>query len=129
MITFNPSPNFTRIDTQVVSSEHFKRNVPEDWIENIKEDLTYDYGSYSCQIIPKDEIIVSKNDFEIDQMIGGHYRIIGTILNQYQEIWGGDSACKDHYDEELVKEVYDKWDGKLFLSYDYYGRMNYVIES
>ena len=72
---------------------------------------------------------MSKNDFEIDQMIGGHYRIIGTILNQYQEIWGGDSACKDHYDEELVKEVYDKWDGKLFLSYDYYGRMNYVIES
>jgi len=52
---------------------------------------------------------VNKSDYYIDQMIGGQYRITnGTI-----DVWGGDSACEDHYNEELVNDIYNRWDGEL----------------
>jgi len=52
---------------------------------------------------------LDKSAFTVEQMIGGQYRITNGNL----VVWGGDSACEDHYSEELANDIYARWDGSV----------------
>ena len=56
---------------------------------------------------------VNKLDYELFQYIGGHFGIckIGTYGGEC--IFGGDSAWEDCYDLDLMKSIYEQWDGNL----------------
>ena len=51
-----------------------------------------------------------KEKYSIYQTIGGQYAIVDDNNNI---IFGGDSACEDHYDIGFIKDVYERWDGSL----------------
>ena len=46
----------------------------------------------------------------IDELAGGQYAIIDDNNNI---VFGGDSACEDHYNKDYIREVFDRWDGSL----------------
>lgn len=56
---------------------------------------------------------VNKLDYELFQYIGGQFGIckIGTYGGEC--IFGGDSAWEDCYDLDLLKSIYEQWDGNL----------------
>jgi hypothetical protein len=64
---------------------------------------------------------VNKNEYEVEKMIGGQYRIFNHANNMC--IYGGDSANDDFYNKELMDEIYDDWDGTLT-----YNGKDYKIE-
>lgn len=66
-------------------------------------------------------IKVNKEDFEIECSMSGVYSIEGYINDELMTVWGGDSACEDHQDEELVNHIYNEWDGKLRQTEDWIG--------
>ena len=52
----------------------------------------------------------SKENYQVHQMIGGQYAIVNE---NYNIVFGGDSACEDHYDINYIQDVYNHWDGLL----------------
>ena len=57
--------------------------------------------------------IVHTSDYEVFSYIGGHYGICLINSHGVDCVYGGDSACEDHYDLEFMTEVLNNWDGKL----------------
>ena len=55
---------------------------------------------------------VDKTDFFVNQFMGGQYGICNTPSGAGC-VFGGDSACEDHYNEEYMNEVYASWNGTL----------------
>ena len=53
---------------------------------------------------------ITKEKFEVRQTLGGQYAIFNENNNI---IFGGDSACEDHYDLGFMQDVFDRWDGSL----------------
>jgi hypothetical protein len=53
-----------------------------------------------------------KSDFKIYKMEGGQY-FIGLHNDWNERIYGGDSACEDHYDLPLMKSILANWNGIL----------------
>lgn len=59
------------------------------------------------------EAKVNKTDYEVYEFLGGQF---GICLNGESGggcIFGGDSACEDHYKRDYIQSVYDAWDGVL----------------
>ena len=52
----------------------------------------------------------SKSNYRVHQMIGGQYAIVNENNNI---VFGGDSACEDHYNIGFMQDVYESWDGSL----------------
>ena len=52
----------------------------------------------------------SKLNYRVHQMIGGQYSIID---NNHNIVFGGDSACEDHYNIDYMNDVFNHWDGSL----------------
>ena len=61
-----------------------------------------------------DVITVSKKDFEIYDYIGGYFGVCLSCCFGANCVYGGDSACEDHYDKELIESIYDGWNGTLY---------------
>lgn len=55
---------------------------------------------------------VDKTDFCVNQFMGGQYGICYSASGACC-VFGGDSACEDHYNEEYINEVYASWNGTL----------------
>ena len=51
-----------------------------------------------------------KEKFEVRQTLGGQYAIFNENNNI---VFGGDSACEDHYNIGFMQDVYESWDGSL----------------
>ena len=48
---------------------------------------------------------ITKEKFEVRQTLGGQY----AIFNENNSIiFGGDSACEDHYDLGFMQDVFDR---------------------
>lgn len=56
---------------------------------------------------------VNKNEYGVFNFFDNYYGIckIGTYGGEC--IFGGDSAWEDCYDLDLIKSVYEQWDGNL----------------
>jgi hypothetical protein len=52
----------------------------------------------------------TKSKYRIHQTMGGQYAIVDINNNI---VFGGDSACEDHYDIGFMQDVYESWDGSL----------------
>ena len=77
----------------------------------------------------KNIIKVNKEDFEIECSMSGVYSIEGYVKGENMVVWGGDSACEDHHDEDLAKEIFENWNGELVLAENWIGHEDqYVIE-
>jgi len=61
-----------------------------------------------------EQIEVFKDEFEIHKHTGDYYSISLKHSHGDNNIWGGDSAWSDCYDYELVKSIFDSWDGTLY---------------
>ena len=60
---------------------------------------------------------VNKKNYEVHQFISGYF---GIIEKKTQDcVYGGDSACEDHYDEELMNTIFNNWDGSLEFDSNY----------
>lgn len=57
--------------------------------------------------------------------MGGYFGICTSCSFGANCVYGGDSACGDHYDKELIESVFNEWDGKLVWDQKY----GYQIES
>lgn len=55
---------------------------------------------------------VDKYYFSVHQFIGGQYGICYSTSGAGC-VFGGDSACEDHYNEQYINEVYASWNGTL----------------
>jgi len=53
---------------------------------------------------------LKKENYRVHQMIGGQYAIVNENNNI---VFGGDSACEDHYNIGFMQDVYESWDGSL----------------
>ena len=64
---------------------------------------------------------VNKEDFIIESTIGNdpYYAIVhkDDTYWEWSVVFGGDSACEDHYDLESVQAVYNDWDGVVWIQY------------
>lgn len=75
------------------------------------------------------EIKVLKKDFEIykHELSSEPYYSISLKNSQGgNNVYGGDSACEDHYSKSLMKDIFSQWDGTLKYTGDLYG---YQIEA
>ncbi len=66
---------------------------------------------------------VDKAEYEVFEFLSGYFGICrdgGTGC-----VYGGDSACEDHYNREFIQGVYDRWDGALKDC----GKYGYQIET
>ena len=79
-----------------------------------------DHITYNGQ----DVIRVFKKDYGIDQYISGYYGICKNASTSEACIFGGDSAWADCYDIDIMKSVYENWDGTLV----HCGKYGYKIE-
>ena len=65
----------------------------------------------------------NKKFYRVHQMIGGQYAIVD---DNYNIVFGGDSACEDHYDINYMNDIFNRWDCSLnedgLLDYD---RLNF----
>lgn len=52
----------------------------------------------------KNVIKVNKSKFSIERSLSGIYSIEGCIDGVMMAVWGGDSACEDHHDVELMSD-------------------------
>ena len=66
---------------------------------------------------------VNKEDYHVHQFLSGYYGICGDIHGG-NCIFGGDSACEDHYNEEYMNEIYENWDGELVYTDNYGYQIN-----
>lgn len=68
-----------------------------------------------------DTIRVFKSDFEIYQHLNNYYSI--ALKGSYggHTVAGGDSASEDCYDKNLMKNIYQQWDGTLKYQGEKYG--------
>jgi hypothetical protein len=66
----------------------------------------------------------NKSEFSVEQFIGGQFAIVDNT-NQ-KVVFGGDSANEDHYNEEYINDVFERWDGTLKYTGEIYG---YQIEA
>lgn len=72
---------------------------------------------------------VSKSSFEIFSYMGGYYGICKIGSHGGDCIYGGDSACEDHYNLEHIEHVFNNWDGELtHCGNNKYGIDGYTIE-
>lgn len=73
----------------------------------------------------EEKIQVEKSDFEIDY-IYSHLEPCWTIVGPSPEdgleicVFGGDTACEDHYDRCYIETVFSEWDGTLYPYKDGY---------
>ena len=68
---------------------------------------------------------VNKEDYHVHQFISGYYGICEQSSGGGC-VYGGDSACEDHYNEDYINDVYEQWDGTLHYTGEKYG---YKIEA
>jgi hypothetical protein len=68
---------------------------------------------------------VNKSDYEVFSFNSGYFGICKKGSHGGECVYGGDSACEDHYNEQSVKDIFDSWDGSLHYTGDKYG---YTIE-
>lgn len=54
-----------------------------------------------------------KSNYEVYEYLSGYYGICPKNNLGGNDIFGGDPACEDFYNEDFVKDVYNKWDGTL----------------
>jgi len=66
-----------------------------------------------------EKIKTFKTDFEIYEYIDEYYGI--NLKGSFGSncIFGGDSACEDHYEKSSIKSAYQEWDGTLFWNEQY----------
>ena len=92
------------------------------------------FGTKNCQtkiktaILPKNKIKqqkkmekikkVNKEDYHVHKFISGYYGICEQSSG-VGCVYGGDSACEDHYNEDYINDVYEKWDGTLHYTEKY----------
>lgn len=67
----------------------------------------------------------SKDDFEIYDFANGYFGICEKNKHGGNCIYGGDSACEDHYNRSYIEDVFEEWTGELSWTGDLYG---YQIE-
>ena len=67
---------------------------------------------------------VNKKNYHVHEFINGYYGICKEPSGG-QCVFGGDSACEDHYDKDYINDVYEQWDGLLTYTGSKYG---YQIE-
>ena len=53
---------------------------------------------------------LKKENYRVHQMIVEQYAIVNENNNI---VFGGDSACEDHYNIGFMQDVYESWDGSL----------------
>jgi len=53
---------------------------------------------------------LKKENYRVHQMIGEQYAIVNENNNI---VFGGDSACEDHYDIDYMNNIFNRWDGSL----------------
>lgn len=70
-------------------------------------------------------IKVFKSDFEIYDFISGYFGICLKGQVGGGCVFAGDSAWEDSYNKDLMKDIYNQWDGTLVYSGEQYG---YKIE-
>jgi hypothetical protein len=70
-------------------------------------------------------INVFKSNFEIYDFIGGYFGICLKGSFGSNCVFAGDSAWEDSYDKNLIKDIFNQWDGTLVYSGEEYG---YKIE-
>ena len=57
---------------------------------------------------------VNKNDYSVEQMLGGQYGIFHKDDSGLgSPVWGGDPADEDCYDITLANHIYNDWKGEL----------------
>ena len=57
---------------------------------------------------------VNKADYGVFQSLGGYYFIAPNDKpHPAYAVAGGDPAFEDFYDYDVVKSIYDDWDGSL----------------
>ena len=54
-----------------------------------------------------------KSNHEIFEYNSGYYSIVQKGSMGAVVVFGGDSACEDHYDLEYINYVFETWDGRL----------------
>lgn len=57
---------------------------------------------------------VNPLDYHVNQFSNNYYGIIPNGSMGAHAVYGGDSACEDHYNREHIEEVYNNWDGTLY---------------
>jgi len=55
----------------------------------------------------------NKENFEIFDFMDGYFGICEKGSFGGNCIFGGDSACEDHYIEEYINDVFEEWDGEI----------------
>jgi len=60
----------------------------------------------------KDLTKVNKNDYHVHEFVTGYFGICEQSHGG-NCVFGGDSACEDHYNKDYINEVYENWDGTL----------------
>ena len=66
-------------------------------------------------------ITVDPSEYEVFCFISGYFGICKKGSHGGECVHGGDSANRDDYNKELMKQFLDDWDGKLYYSGDRYG--------
>lgn len=69
-------------------------------------------------------ITVDKDNFEIFEFFNGYFGICEKGSFGGNCVYGGDSACEDHYNREVIEYMFENWDGTLYYN-EVYG---YKIE-
>jgi len=59
-----------------------------------------------------------KKDYEVFSFINGYYGICKKDTHGGECIYGGDSANEDDYNKEYIQDVFNQWNGTLFISDD-----------
>lgn len=73
------------------------------------------------EYLGSDVIKVFKSDFEIHESLSGYYGIgLKNGCSGHGIVFGWDSGWEDSYDKELMKNIYQAWDGNLYWEEDRY---------
>ena len=68
-------------------------------------------------IVATDRLIdmLNKTQYEVSESFDDepYYSIQRKGSHGAEVIYGGDSACEDHYDQDYIQSVYNDWDGIL----------------
>ena len=75
----------------------------------------------NTQDVKGETIRVFKSDFEIYQHLSDYYSIALKGGCGGNIVFGGDSAWEDCYDKDLMKNVFQQWDGTLKYQGEKYG--------
>ena len=88
-----------------------ENDIEDEIIEWVNSFVIYDITN--TREFLGDVINVSKKDFEIYDYMGGYFGICISCSSGANCVYGGDSACEDHYDKELIESIFNEWDGNL----------------